>query len=169
MADWYIAMLCLAPLLLLSSYSGSGLRGWWHGTEPKVRAWGAMLLASLATVALQPVQGSVPFTAYLCLDTLAGMAVMARPSGIFSRAIGVGFVAMILLDAGAFLTDHPGTGAYQSAMVFLGWAMWAILLFWSSCDAGKALNIYFSNGSGAASFGHGDCATRSGSTGVIEP
>lgn len=166
---WFQVMLCIAPLLLVSSISGAGWRVWWRSTEPKMRAWGAMFLASLASYALNPQAGHVPFLTYACIDFLAGMAVLASPSGFASRAIGSLFLVMLIFDFMAGYRGLDGTGFYQSAMLFLGWAMWAILMGWGAHDAGKSLAAYFRGDSSAPHVGAHIAASRQRPTGVIEP
>jgi hypothetical protein len=166
---WVQAMLCIAPLLLASSISGAGWRIWWQQTEPKVRCWLAMTCASFAAYALLPVEGHMPFLAYVCIDFLAGMAVLASPSGIASRAIGGLFLLMVMIDAVAGYQGSGGTGNYHTAMLFLGWAMWAILMGWGAHDAGKSLAAYYRGDSSAPDAGSHIAANRQRSTGVIEP
>jgi len=166
---WFQAMLCIVPLLLASGMSGAGWRAWWHRTEPKMRAWAAMFLASLATYALDPQAAHVPFVTYACIDFLAGLAVLASPSGLYSRALGTLFLVMMLMDLMAGYQGQDGAGSYQSTMLFLGWAMWAILLAWGAHDAGKSLAAYYRGGSSAPHVGAHIAASRQRSAGVIEP
>jgi len=166
---WFQAMFCIAPLLLASSISGASWRVWWRATEPKLRAWVAMFLASVATFVLSPSADHMPFAAYVCIDFLAGLAVLASPSGIYSRAIGVLFLLMVMIDAGAGYRGSDGMGLYQTTMLFLGWAMWAVLLVWGAHDAGKSLAAYYRGDSSAPPVGAHLASARQGSTGVIEP
>lgn len=166
---WFQAMLCIVPLLLASSISGAGWHVWLRTTEPKMRAWGAMFLASMATYALDPVAGHIPYFTYVCIDFLAGLAVLASPSGLASRAIGALFLLMVMIDSVAGYQGSDGTGFYQSTMLFLGWAMWAILLVWGAHDAGKSLAAYFRGDSSAPHVGAHIAASRQRSAGVIEP
>ena len=166
---WFQAMLCIVPLLLLSSINGAGWRVWWRSTEPKLRAWVAMFMASVATFVISPTVGHIPFAAYVCIDLLAGLAVLASPSGLASRAIGSLFLAMVIIDAGAGYAGSDGTGFYQTAMLILGWAMWAILMGWGAHDAGKSLAAYYRGDSSAPIAGSHIAANRQRPTGVIEP
>jgi len=167
--NWVQAMICIAPLLLLSSASGAGFRVWAHRTGPKVRCWLAAFLASFAAYALHPVQGDMPWLAYIAIDTLAGLAAVASPSGIASRLIGLLFFVMILCEAAAGSAGSDGAGNYQATMLFLGWAMWAILLLWGAHDAWKSLAAYYRGGSSAPHVGAHIAASRQRSAGVIEP
>ncbi|CAB4137409.1 hypothetical protein UFOVP319_30 [uncultured Caudovirales phage] len=166
---WVQAMLCIVPLVLASSISGAGWRIWWRQTGPKVRCWLAMILASFTAYALQPIEGHMPFAAYICIDLLAGLAVLASPSGIASRAIGSLFLVMVIIDSGAGYAGSDGTGFYQSAMLILGWAMWAILMGWGAHDAGKSLAAYFRGDSSAPVAEPYFAASRPRPDGVIEP
>ena len=168
-STWQQSMLCIAPLVLASGISGAGWRLWWRQTEPKLRCWLAMFAASLATYALDPQACHVPFATYACIDFLAGMAVLASPSGIYSRAIGSLFLVMFLGDVMAGYEGLDGSGFYQSTMLFLGWAMWVILLIWGTHDAGKSLAAYFRGGGSAPVVGAHIASTRQRSAGVIEP
>lgn len=167
--SWVQVMLCIVPLLLVSSSSGAGRRAWWRGTEPKLRAWFAMLFASLAAYAMQPVEGQMPFVAYACIDLLAGLAVLSSPSGLYSRLIGALFLVMLIVEGGAGIGGSDGTGFYQSTMLFLGWVMWAILLGWGAHDAGKSLAAWFGGHSRPHNVGAHLASARQRSAGVIEP
>lgn len=167
-SPWVQAMLCTVPLVLAASISGAGWRLWWRQTEPKVRCWLAMMLASFTAYALQPVEGHMPWLAYIAIDLLAGLAVLASPSGLASRAIGSLFLAMVIIDSVAGFRGSDGTGLYQSTMLFLGWAMWAILMGWGAHDAGKSLAAYFRGDSSTPPVGAHIAASRSRSDGVAK-
>lgn len=145
MTDWQIAMFSIAPLLLAS---GVGAVSYWRAIEPKARCWAVMLAASLATYALDPVTGAVPFMVYASIDFLACVAVSARRYYLPQRAIAGGFLAMLLLDVTAYASGHDGTGWFQTASLILGYAMWAILLLWSARDACRGLGYYLWGGGG---------------------
>ncbi len=145
MTDWQIAMFSIAPLVLASGVGGASF---WRAVEPKARCWAVMLAASLATFALDPITGAVPFLVYACIDFLACIAVSARRYYLPQRAIAGGFLAMLLLDIVAYASGHDGTGWFQTASLILGYAMWAILLLWSARDAGRGLGDYLWGGGG---------------------
>lgn len=166
---WFQAMFCIAPLLLISSFDGAGWRVWWRVTEPKLRAWAAMLFASLAAYAMHPVEGQMPFLAYACIDFLAGMAVLSSPSGLYSRLIGGLFFVMLLLEGVFGYLKHPGGGEYKMTMDILGFLMVGILVWWGAHDAGDTLAARSGGSSGADNVGAAIASARQRSTGVIEP
>lgn len=136
MSNWQTAMLCILPLLLASGIGVSGVRAWWRVTEPKLRCWAVVLLASLAARSVTPAIGETPFQAYLFIDLLAGIAVAVRPFSGPQRVLCLLFLAMVLADI------LGGTGfqnLFQSASLILGYAMWAVLLIWGMRDAGRGL------------------------------
>ena len=167
--SWAQAMVLIFPFLLMSSISGAGHRAWWRGVEPKVRAWLAMSLASAATFALDPKAGEVPFMVYACIDFLACMAVLASPSGLFSRLIGGLFFVMMLGDGIVAYQGSDGLGGYQWIMERLGVLMIVILVIWGTHDAGKSLAARSRRAGGQIGVGTALAASRQRSAGVVEP
>lgn len=139
MSLWHMAMLCVLPLLLFSGIGSGSWRAYWHGIEPKLRCWSVIMAASAATYSIDPVRGAVPFFTYICIDFVAGVACAARPFLLFQRLIVLLFAMMVVTSGIAAGAGSDGAGLYQSTMLILGIAMWAILLWWSGQDAGRGL------------------------------
>lgn len=114
---------------------------WRYGVLPvhKLRTWAAMFCASLAAAWVAPLCG-VPLIAYIVIDVTAGVAVIARPSGMAQRAIGFLFAAMVLFHTGyamSIFMGNEGLQGYQEFQVIAGWVQLAILAAWGIYDAGK--------------------------------
>ena len=114
MTHWEMAMLGLAPLM----------RG-----HQMLRTWLAVMGASVATYFVHDPMG------YMAIDAIAAAIVMARPSGLAQKAIGALFTLMVLFDLGFYLSPQHGWDLFVSALSFVGWVQWLILVGWVGHDA----------------------------------
>lgn len=95
----------------------------------KLRTWGAVFGASLATYFVQDPVG------YLAIDAIAAAIVVARPSGLPQKAIGGLFVFMLMFDLGFVLSPHKGWDLFVALSTAVGWVQWLILGAWAGHDA----------------------------------
>lgn len=125
MSEWKVAMLFALPFM---------------GRGAKLRTWIALMGASAAALLFPPMAVS----AYIAIDTIAGVIVLAKPAGEVQRAIGRVFILMVLFHLGyltsqAFFGEVPGAASfYHNANVAAGWVQFAFLLGWGLWDAGLA-------------------------------
>lgn len=110
------------------------------GRGAKLRTWLALMGASLAAMAFPPLSVG----AYIAIDGVAGIIVLAKPAGPVQKLIGELFMLMVCFHLGFALSSAfwPVDGAdqfYYQANAATGWLQFAILLGWGLWDAGKAL------------------------------
>ncbi|MES2904001.1 MAG: hypothetical protein V4696_07435 [Pseudomonadota bacterium] len=134
-------MFYVLPLLALSSVGN----GWGRASEPKLRAWAVMLLASAATYVIEP--GEAAFKVYAYIDLIGALAVLSRPRNIANWSVGFIFSAMALVDIYYVFAGGDGVERFVSLQLILGWLQWGLLLLWGTHDAGRGVIHYFSSGS----------------------
>lgn len=110
---WKAAMLVIAPMM----------RG-----RPMFRTWIALFGASVATFFVHAPLG------YLAIDAIAASIVVARPSGLAQKAIGVLFVCMVLFDLGFYLSPQADSDLFRTILTGIGWLQWLILGAWAGHD-----------------------------------
>jgi len=163
MTLWQSAMLCVVPLILFTGVGGI------RGMVPILRTWAVMMASSLITYALDPQAMAMPYHTYFLIDFMAGIAIAAPQSGIEQRLIAAGFGIMATIDAGAALIHADGLGYFDTLMRILGWAMWAVLLWWGARDAGRGIVAYFGGGGTDTASPANHEAARSRASGIVEP
>ena len=141
MQPWHHAMLYILPLLALSSVGS----GWLGASEPKMRAWAVMMLASAATYIVEP--GASAFKLYAYMDLICALAILSRPRNVFNWGVGFIFASMALIDIYHVYYAADGVAQFISIQLILGWLQWFLLLLWGTHDAGRGVIYHFSSGS----------------------
>lgn len=134
--NWFAAMSALLVFMLVQKAAD----GW---PLHKLRTWAALMCASLLGWASVAAFGGIPVAAFIVIDILAGVAVLARPAGIAQKAIGLCFAVMILHHLGLKIAmlffGVVDTASYHASINFAGWVQFGILLAWSGWDVGRAI------------------------------
>ena len=100
----------------------------------KMRVWAAMMVGSLA-------MGIYPnLWFYLALDVIVAVVIMMPPKTVWQRAIGLCYVAMLLLGVGYgvgeflalqnFSSTAPNPSVLKTAHDYLGWVAVAVFFVW---------------------------------------
>ncbi|MCR4297254.1 MAG: hypothetical protein NUV75_00665 [Gallionella sp.] len=113
MTDWKLAMIVVLPFL-----SGEG----------KLRAWAALLGASLAAMVLHE-----PFEWFI-IDAIAAAIVMRPLAKVPQKAIGICFIGMMFYSLGFIIGGEGDPYLYRMVLTGIGWIQWAILAGWVGHD-----------------------------------
>ena len=110
------------------------------GRGAKLRTWLALMGASLAAMAFPPLSVG----AYIAIDGVAGIIVLAKPAGPVQKLIGELFMLMVCFHLGFALSSAfwPVDGAdqfYYQANAATGWLQFLFLMGWGLFDAGKVV------------------------------
>ena len=93
-----------------------------------LRTWVALSGASVATFFVHDPVG------FVAIDAIAAAVVVARPSGIAQKAIGVMFALMMVFDLVYALTPQKNYDLFLWSLTVVGWVQWAILAGWTGYD-----------------------------------
>lgn len=113
-------------------------------SKVKRRVWFALMGASVAALVFPP----LTVRAYLVIDALAGGVALYRKSGepryFAQKAIGMGFVMMLVFHIAYLLNGGPDSqSTYYDAMVWAGWFQLACLAGWWAYDVREAFADHF--------------------------
>lgn len=158
-------MFALLPLLLAQRAVG-------RWPVQKLRAWLALIAASLLNWGVTPETGGIPILQYIAIDAICALVLIWPPASQYQRKITALFAIMVATHVGFALGRLTlGDVAWDALVVpsqahwtvnsLLGWAQLALLAWWGGSDVGR----YVRNnrgGSGAGGDRHGLANIRRG-------
>ena len=128
MTSWQIAMLLALPLCL----------------EPiRFRTWAAMFASGLVGHIVSAAYPA-PILAFMAIDIVAALVILARPKGLAQQYIGITYVGMICSHIGYAIARNPlAINVYYEMLTAAGWLAWGILLCWGASDVGKRIGAHY--------------------------
>lgn len=128
MTTWQLAMLAALPLCLGPN---------------RFRVWAAIFASGVVGNLLSNIYVA-PVLAFVVIDVLAALVILARPKGMAQHYIGCTYMAMICAHVGFIIADNPAaTTVYYGLLSAAGWLAWGLLLCWGASDAGKRIGAYY--------------------------
>jgi len=107
--------------------------------DRRLRVWAAMLASGLAGN-LASSLWVAPVLAFVVIDVLASLVILARPKGTAQQYIGLVYVGMICSHIGYVFASNPlAITVYYNLLTAAGWLAWGILLCWGAGDVGKRI------------------------------
>ena len=122
MTSWQIAMLLTLPMSL---------------DPTRFRTWAAMLASGLVGHLVSSLYVA-PILAFVAIDVVTALVILARPKGTAQHYIGCVYVGMICSHIGYVFASNPlAITVYYDLLTAGGWLAWFILLCWGAGDVGK--------------------------------
>lgn len=79
-----------------------------------------------------------PVLAFVMIDVVAALVILARPKGLAQQYIGITYVGMICSHIGYAIASNPvAITVYYNMLSASGWLAWGILICWGAGDVGK--------------------------------
>jgi len=127
MTSWQIAMLAALPFCL---------------GPTRLRTWSAMLASGLLGHWVSSLYAA-PVLAFVVIDVLAALVILARPKGVFQHYIGCIYVGMICSHVGYIIASEPlAITVYYGLLTAAGWLAWLLLFCWGAGDVGKRVGAH---------------------------